>query len=409
MGTKTISFCQGKGSLSHNNREFSAKNVDSTRTKDNVVFEQKSIEQAYDECFGAAVERYNDKQKRSDRKIKDGYFQYAFNRKPCDTVVVASDKRKSFYEDIVYIGTKDNTGIGSPDAAVAAECLTEYMNGFQGRNPNFHVFNAVLHMDEATPHLHIDYIPLGHYKRGVDTQNGIAQALKEMGFGEGKDAISRWRESERKVITEICNKHGIEISAPEKSRGSFEVEEYKKYKDTISDLKQQAQSAEIKRNSAIERVKEAEKAANAADEKLAKLSEELTEKELSQIDTTPKKFTGGFKGLTPEEAQKLKNTAEKNIELKKKIEDLEKENLSLNKRINVLNSMEMKYDKEISEIAVIMSMLSYRVLHRAFSGVTSTFVKALSNPAFGLSVKNREQFACPSVSIIRTLFSCASS
>lgn len=59
------------------------------------------------------------------------------------------------------------------------------MNGFQARNLNFHVFNAVLHMDEATPHLHIDYIPIRHYKRGVDTQNGIAQALKEMGYGEG--------------------------------------------------------------------------------------------------------------------------------------------------------------------------------------------------------------------------------
>lgn len=344
MGTKTISFCQGKGSLSHNNRTFSAKNVDSTRTKDNVIFAQKSIEQAYDECFGAAVERYNDKQKRSDRKIKDGYFQYAFNRKPCNTVVTATDRRKSFYEDVVYIGTKDNTGVGTPDAEIAADCLKEYMNGFTQRNPNLFVFNAVLHMDEATPHLHIDYIPLGHYKRGIDTQNGIAQALKEMGFGEGKDAINRWRESERKVITEICNRHGIEISAPEKSRGSFEVEEYKKYKDTISDLRQQVQTAEIKRNSAVERFKEAEKAANAADEKLAKLSEELTEKELSQIDTTPKKFTGGFKGLTPEEAQKLKNTAEKNTVLKKKIEDLEKENHTLKQEIGMFSSREIKSD-----------------------------------------------------------------
>ena len=103
------------------------------------------------------------------------------------------------------------------------------MNGFQERNPNFRVFNAVLHLDEATPHLHIDYIPVGHYKQGVDTQNGIAQALKEMGYGTGKDAISRWRESERAVLDGICKAHDIEIAAPEKSRGSLTVEAYKEY------------------------------------------------------------------------------------------------------------------------------------------------------------------------------------
>lgn len=336
MGAKTVSFCQGKGSLSHNNRTFSAKNVDSTRTKDNVVFVRKSIEQAYNECFGAAVERYNKKQKRSDRKIKDGYFQYAFNTKPSNSVVTATDKRKSFYEDLVYIGTKDDTGVGTPDGKIAAECLKEYMQGFTERNPNFYVFNAVLHMDEATPHLHIDYIPIGHYKRGIDTQNGIAQALKEMGFGEGKDAINRWRERERKVITEICNRHGIEISAPQKSRGSFEVEEYKKYKDTISDLEQQAKAAE---------------------EKLTKMSEYLTEKELAQIDTTPKKLTGGFKGLTPEEAQKLKNTADKalanqneNTLLKNKIAELEGQINLMKQQNSPLSPKNMKAAKEKADL-----------------------------------------------------------
>ena len=191
---KTISHVQGKGSITHNNRKFSAKNVDDTRTKDNIVFNEQPIADAYDELFGAAVERYNEKQKRSDRKIKTSYFEHLFKRVPSQSVVTSADKRKSFYEDVVQIGTKDNTGVGTEDAAIAAGCLTIYMNGFQERNPNFRVFNAVLHMDEAIPHLHIDYIPVGHYKQGVDTQNGIAQALKEIGYGVGKDAISRWRE-----------------------------------------------------------------------------------------------------------------------------------------------------------------------------------------------------------------------
>ena len=52
MSEKRISHCQGKGSLTHNNRKFNAKNVDDTRTKDNIVFVQQPIEEAYEHLFG---------------------------------------------------------------------------------------------------------------------------------------------------------------------------------------------------------------------------------------------------------------------------------------------------------------------------------------------------------------------
>lgn len=237
--------------MSHNNRDFKPKNVDSGRTKNNVTFIKEPIGEAYEKLFGAAVERYNAKQKRSDRKIKNGYYEYQFNHKISQNVVTSPDKRKSFYEDVVQIGTKDDTGMGTLDSEIAARCLTEYMDGFQARNPNFYVFNAVLHMDEATPHLHIDYIPVGHYKRGVDTQNGIAQALKEMGFGDGKDAIARWRKSECDVLKEICERYGITISESQKSRGTMTVEAYKEVKRLedklahLSELSNAADSTEI--------------------------------------------------------------------------------------------------------------------------------------------------------------------
>ena len=235
---KSISHCQGKGSLSHNNREFHPKNADISRTPDNITFVKEPISAAYEKLFGAAVERYNAKQKRSDRKIKNGYYEYQFNHKISQNVVTSPDKRKSFYEDVVQIGTMNDTAVGTSDAETAKKCLTEYMEDFQRRNPNFYVFNAVLHMDEATPHLHIDYIPVGHYKRGIDTQNGIAQALKEMGYGEGKDAISKWRKSECGILQEICLRHNIEISEPKKGRGySYPVAEYKEYKRQIDSLK----------------------------------------------------------------------------------------------------------------------------------------------------------------------------
>lgn len=238
MSTKSISHCQGKGSLSHNNREFRPKNANISRTPDNITFVKEPIAAAYEKLFGEAVERYNTKQKRSDRKIKNGYYEYQFNHKISQNVVTSPDKRKSFYEDVVQIGTMNDTAVGTADAETAKKCLTEYMEDFQRRNPNFYVFNAVLHMDEATPHLHIDYIPVGHYKRGIDTQNGIAQALKEMGYGYGKDAIAKWRKSEYDVLREICVRNGIEISEPKKGRGhSYAPDEYKAYKKEMESLK----------------------------------------------------------------------------------------------------------------------------------------------------------------------------
>lgn len=190
MREKRISFGQGKGSLTHNNREFVADNVDVFRTPDNITFVCQPIGEAYDRLFKESTERYNAKQKRNDRKVHGSYYEHLFGVKPCNTVRTAADKRKSFYEDVVQIGKKEDSGYNAEDFQLVADCLKEYMEGFQSRNPNFYVFNAVLHMDEVTPHLHIDYIPVGHYKRGQDTQNGIAQALKEMGYGEGKQAIA---------------------------------------------------------------------------------------------------------------------------------------------------------------------------------------------------------------------------
>ena len=139
MTEKTISMCQGKGSLAHNNRTFTAKNIDQSRTENNIVFVREDLATAYEKLFDDAIIRYNATQKRNDRKIGN-YFEHLFGRKPTTNVITGTNKQKSFYEDLVQIGTKDDTGVGSADAETAVECLTEYMKGFQQRNPNFHVF-----------------------------------------------------------------------------------------------------------------------------------------------------------------------------------------------------------------------------------------------------------------------------
>lgn len=238
MKEKRISFGQGKGSLTHNNREFVAANVDPLRTPDNVTFICQPIAEAYNQLFAESTERYNARHKRNDRKIGD-YYEHLFGCKPCNTVKVNALDQKSFYEVVVQIGKREDSGIGTEDEQLVAECLKEYMKGFQNRNPNFYVFNAVLHMDEATPHLHIDYIPVGHYKRGQDIQNGIAQALKEMGYGTGKMAIARWRVAEVEVLNQICREHGIKPLVPEKARGTIELPEYKEKRRQADELAEQ--------------------------------------------------------------------------------------------------------------------------------------------------------------------------
>lgn len=371
--SKTISFCQGKGSLAHNNRAFTPKNVDPTKTKDNITFVKIPIGEAYDICFAEAVKRYNAKQKRADRRIKNGYFDYAFSHETCNNVITASDKRKSFYENVVQIGCMDDTGTGTPDGKLAIECLTEYMENFQKRNPNFYVFNAVLHTDEKTPHLHIDYIPIGHYKRGVDTQNGLAQALKEMGHGDGENAINRWKASEVKILTEICNKHGIEISPPQKGRGyTFTVEEYKKHKDTINALEQRKGelSSNLNRlsqinNAAKSRINEAraeiEKAKKEAEivkreaqkireesefrarvarlnanmiHQMSTLNEEINRKERSKFEAEFTKMKSDFEAMVERfkdfvkaEVHKIKDSQVRNT----RIEEIENELFSFNK------------------------------------------------------------------------------
>lgn len=311
MKEKRISFGQGKGSLTHNNREFVADNIDVFRTPDNITFVCQPIGEAYDQLFKESTERYNAKQKRNDRKVHGSYYEHLFGVKPCNTVRTAADKRKSFYEDVVQIGKKEDSGYGTEDFQLVADCLKEYMEGFQNRNPNFYVFNAVLHMDEATPHLHIDYIPVGHYKRGQDTQNGIAQALKEMGYGEGKQAIVRWRAAEVEVLNKICLEHDIKPLVPEKARGTLEISEYKEKRRQADKLAEQNTQVETELGEKRQMLK-------AVKEKTVKLAE------IDSIETGKTVF-GGKVTVSQENWQNITDLAKKEVATQKQTKKLRKE------------------------------------------------------------------------------------
>lgn len=246
-----ISYSRGKGKLRHNNRDIISPNVDQSRIADNITLKQQSLAEAYEEIFGDATAEYNAKQRRSDRKVKN-YFKKLFGENPdsmqADTILKDKDERKSFYEYVVSFGTMYDTGYASnPDmAATSVECLKEYMAGFQKRNPQFHVFNAVIHQDEATPHLHYDMIPFAEgYKTSLTRQQSISKALEQMGYGTGKAAIDNFTKSERKIFRKICEAHGVEIAEETKGRGhTYTCEEYRQ---TAEKNKQEIAESEQKK------------------------------------------------------------------------------------------------------------------------------------------------------------------
>ena len=218
---RTISAMRGKGSLTHNRRDFIAENVDSSRTPLNVEYRNEDIRAVYHELFDDALARYNEKQTRKDRIIDDYYEK-----------IRTGKQEKLFEELIIQIGNKDDMNASSENGQLARQMLDEYTQSFQQRNPTLRVFSAHLHMDEATPHLHIDFIPFTTgSKRGLETRVSLKKALEALGFAGGTKShteLNQWIESEKQVLASIMARHDIEWEQKGTHEEHLSVLDYKK-------------------------------------------------------------------------------------------------------------------------------------------------------------------------------------
>ena len=200
---RTISFMTGKGSVNHNSRKFHAKNTDPERSYLNVEYCNENVRDVYHELFDEALARYNEKQTRSDRRIDDYYEK-----------ICSGKQEKPFHEIILQIGDKDNMGAKTENGQLTGKVLNEYMQDFQQRNPTLKVFSAYLHMDEATPHLHIDFVPYTTgSKRGLDTRVSLKQALAALGFKGGtrrETELNQWVAYEKEQLAAVMREYGIE-------------------------------------------------------------------------------------------------------------------------------------------------------------------------------------------------------
>ncbi|MCR5778160.1 MAG: plasmid recombination protein [Lachnospiraceae bacterium] len=274
----TLSFVVGKGSLTHNNREFVAENVDRDRIKLDEFYNKEPLKDAYRKLFGLAVDEYNASQKRKDRQIND-YIIKIKNSK---------NHEKVFYENVVQIGRMtdfgvvDENGKLTENAIKAKEVLEEYVRTFQERNPNLYLFNAVLHMDEATPHLHLDYIPIAHgYKTGMKTRNSLTKALQEMGIPKAISKMENetvyWQRRERDYLTELCQEKGIEIEVLGIDRDDYTIPEYKEAMKAKNEAEAEIEILKAEKSEIIQYVEAANDQILCADAEMSEKEDQLRE------------------------------------------------------------------------------------------------------------------------------------
>jgi hypothetical protein len=230
MSKLSCSFTLGKQStgnanIEHNNREFISSNVDVARVADNIVYIREDVREVYDELFGEALQEYNAKQRRNDRKIHN-YYEHILN----------GSREEAYYEIIVQFGDSNTAGIGTADGKFAVELLDEYARSFQQRNPNLRVVNQIMHNDESSPHLHINFVPFYTEEKKIGMSRGVSMksALIEQGFvpqGMKLNQLVLWEDSELKVMENILNNHGLGRDVKGAKHKNMPVPEYKASQD----------------------------------------------------------------------------------------------------------------------------------------------------------------------------------
>ncbi len=316
---RTISFMTGKGSVNHNSRKFHAKNTDPERSCLNVEYCNENVKDVYHELFDEALARYNEKQTRSDRRIDDYYEK-----------IRSGKQEKPFHEIILQIGDKDNMGAKTENGQLATKVLDKYMQDFQRRNPTLRVFGAYLHMDEATPHLHIDFVPYTTgSKRGLDTRVSLKQALSALGFKGGtrrETELNQWVLYEKKQLAAVMREHGIEWEQKgthEKHLSVLDFEKQERAREvaeleqSITDGKERLSDIQIQQRKAEQETEEIRQESEAIQQEVSELLEtsNLLKEQAATLAEDKEKLTSDNEKLEKQQ-KKLQQEIEKMVQSK---------------------------------------------------------------------------------------------
>ena len=386
----SVSFIKSsnKTNIKHNNREFTEKqkqknsHIDYSKSSENKFLVQKDLKELYEQEFSEVLQKYNDKQKRNDRKIEN-YYEH----------IKDSKKTALQQEMIIQVGDKDDFN-SQENFEIANEVLEEWFSDFEKRNPNLKVYNAVIHNDEASPHLHLNFVPVASdYKRGLEKQVSFDRAIIQQDKTLNKQRpFNDWRAKEVDLVADLLQKRGIE----RKLVGTNEykdVNEYKDKKDLEREIEKLENQIAEKKNDLInltsEKPKEINKKGLGIKHETKGVKVPSGEKFMGiDIKQTKQQRTGNL--IIPEKSFDLiAKNAVQNEQLKQQMKkymatDLVKENQELEnelgrvKRINNEN-VEIYYDLEKKYKKVVAENDSLRSVVRSLKNEIKTIYRELKD------------------------------
>lgn len=212
----------------------------------------------------------------------------------------------------------------------------QYAETFEERNQNLKLIGAYIHMDEASPHLHLDYVPVATgYSRGLEKRNSLDKAMKQMGFqpeqeSRKNNATKLWKENERAVFGEICRSLGLEVEPERKSeRKSLTVDEYKEARD--------------------EMIGEIEQEKNAIVAEVEPLRELKTG--IDEIDSTGKTILPGVVAVKKKDLEAVKEQAKAYTANRDEIGELRQRSAAVSQREQRADQREQQLDNKAQELA----------------------------------------------------------
>ena len=344
MIKRTISGMIGAGSLAHNRRDFIAENVDPDRVHLNICYQNENLKEVYKELFDDSVKRYN-VGKRKDRQITNYYEK-----------IRQGKQEKLFHEVIFQIGNREDMAVGTTEGDLAVKVLDEYVKNFQQRNPTLHVFSCYLHQDEATPHLHIDFVPYvtGWKGKGMDTRVSLKQALKSLGFQGGNKhdtELNQWINHEKELLAEIARQHRIEWEQKGTHEEHLDVYNFKKKecRKEVQALEQEkeyltaenegltAQIAEVRAD--IQLLKD-DKEQAVQDKEAAEKRAEKAEKDLHSLEERRER-------LQPVMDNVSKETKQAYNRMQRKLDTMREEKEQLSEEKQQLQGVSGRYDRVV--------------------------------------------------------------
>lgn len=332
--------------IRHNNRELTEKefrskahkHIQREKSKYNIQIFKRDIKDVYHDLFDDALNAYNTKQKRKDRKIDD-YYKHVQKSKNLDL-------QREF---IVAVGNKaDWEKLSFEEKQEVGEALARYVRDFNERHDNMTIYNAIVHLDESgAPHAHFNVVPTATgYKNGLAVQPSFRKALEQEGFGpSGPEQFKAFRDAEIHRLHEFVHEIGIDRKAGQTN----DIKDMREYKDAMEYIENRKSSQIVK----MQREEQAH------EEKMNELNERLRQQE-----EMIQKRDEAFKASKREQARVIK---EYNDEIASKAEQLDLKQIE-DDTVDAMLKMQLIADKPIDD------KRNYRIKEKGFGEEKQRYV-----------------------------------